>query len=118
MWKCLLERAKQFHRRENPSIDVKPFWEVVLNQPEPVRVGIPRQNDDTVPCNTNAFLEPSSMVVPMVHCQDGEYDVERLILKGQRLGNCSHCGRGRRQALTEHYSGWLNSDNTTSNGFV
>jgi len=111
-------RAKQFHRRENPAIDVKNLWEVVPNQPEAVRVRVPGQNDDAVSCNTSAFLEPSSLVVPMVHRQNGEYDVECSILKGQRLGNCSHCRRGRRQALTEHYNGWLNSDNTTSNGFV
>jgi hypothetical protein len=54
----------------------------------------------------------------MVHRQDREYDVECLILKGQRLGNRSHCRRGRRPALTQHYSGWLDSDNSASDGFV
>jgi hypothetical protein len=54
----------------------------------------------------------------MVHRQDGEYDVECLILKGQRLGNSSHRRRGRRRALTEHYNGWLDSDNTVLDGLV
>jgi hypothetical protein len=54
----------------------------------------------------------------MVHRQDGEYDVECLVLKGQRLGNRSHCRPGRRRALTEHYSRGVDSDNSASNGFV
>jgi hypothetical protein len=54
----------------------------------------------------------------MVHRQDGEYDVECPIVKGQRLGDRSHCWRGRGRPLPEHYRGWLDSDNTASDGFV
>ena len=110
--------AKQIHRRENPAIDRKNLREVVPSQPEVLRRGIPCENDDAVLCNAGAFLETASLVLPMVHCKDGEYDVECLVLKGQRLGNRLYSRRGGSRALTEHYGGWFDSDNSASDRFV
>jgi len=110
--------AQHFHRRENLPVVGKNLGEVVPNQPEPVRIGIPGDKDDAVSCNTTAFLEAPPLVGPMMNRQDGEYDVESSGPKRQRLGYRANCRRGRRRALTKHYRGRLDSDSPASDGFV
>jgi hypothetical protein len=54
----------------------------------------------------------------MVDGQDGEDDVERMVLKRQRFRNRSRCGGGRTSPLPEHDNRWLDGDNAASVGFV
>jgi len=97
----------------------------LLSHPRPVIAGEPDavhqcggRDDDNPSSHAPKFLQPTAKVGPVMDCPQGNRYVERLIRKGQGLGNRANNGCCSRGALTDHHHRGLNGDDGAVAGLI
>src|SRR5213076_3064712 len=77
---------------ELPTICLDELWQIILNQPEAVGCGVPREQDDAISRHSGTLGETARAVSPVVGSKYGHHGVEGAIRERQSLRSSAHGG--------------------------